>query len=1066
MKPGLIACVAALLAAGASAQERLLDDFEQPGAWHAVVSDGARGSLVQAQGHAGQAMRMEFDLGASAGYVAARRALPLDFEGDYEISFWMRADAPLNNFELKLVDGSGENVWWISRPNFAIPAGWRKYTFKKRHIAFAWGPVKDRTLRHTEQLEFVVSTGQDGGRGSIDIDDLAIRRLPPAGPLPQPQLSASSGVAAPALLDGSTAWSSGAGGEQTLDIDFGRPREFGGLLLHWAPGAHASRYDLQFSDDGRAWRTVRAVRDGNGGRDPILLTESETRHLRVAMHAGPGSRYTLERIELEPLAFGADANAFFQALAKESPRGSYPRGMSGEQSYWTVLGVDGGLDTGLLSEDGALEVARGGFSIEPFIVEKGGVEQGRLRSWADVKVSQSLQDGYLPIPSVTWDGGTWQLRTTAFARGTPSQAQLVSRYALRNDSGQPQTLRLVLAVRPFQVNPPMQFLNTPPGVSRIEAIAWKGEHVEVNGKPRVFALNKPDAAGASSFDADAIPSRLAGEGWSAQRQVEDGFGFASGALAYDVTLAPHASAEVGLMVPLAGDAPALPVTKDWAEAAQEEVAATWRKRLNEVSLQVPPEGQRLVDTLRSSLAHMLMTRSGAALRPGTRSYARSWIRDGAMMSEGMLRLGSDQVAKDYARWFAPYQFEGGKVPCCVDRRGADPVPENDSQGEFMFLAAELWRYTHDRTLLQELWPHVGGAAAYMEQQRQSGRGAANLAPGRKHLFGLLPPSISHEGYSAKPMHSYWDDFWGLRGYRDAAMLAGALGKVDDEKKLKAQGIEFERELLASLRRTAQVHHIDYLAGAADLGDFDASSTTIALSPGRMQRQLPQDLLHGTFERYWREFVARRDGGLPWKDYTPYELRNVSAFVRLGWRGRAHELLDFFMHDRRPAAWNQWAEVVGRLPREPRFVGDMPHGWISSDYIRAALDLFAYERDADHALVVADGIPTAWLAGDGIAVRQLRTPYGPVSYSMRQRGGTVVLELDAGMALPPGGIVLREPDAGWSLGRTTINGKPARWRRSGERRELRVQALPARITIEAAAGGRQQPTTQPTDKKTS
>jgi hypothetical protein len=549
--------------------------------------------------------------------------------------------------------------------------------------------------------------------------------------------------------------------------------------------------------------------------------------------------------------------------------------MSGEQNYWTVLGVDGGLETGLLSEDGALEVARGGFSIEPFVIE-----QGQIRSWADVKVSQSLQDGYLPIPGVTWDGGAWQLRTTAFAHGTPDQAQLVARYQLHNDSGEPRTLRLVLAVRPFQVNPPMQFLNTPPGVSRIESIAWQDGHFAVNGKARVFALTKPDAAGVSSFDADAIPAQLAGEGWSARRQVEDGFGFASGALAYDFTLAPHASAEVALMVPLTGDAPAMPFINGWAQAAQGATAAFWRERLNQVGLQVPAQGQRLVDTLRSSLAQILMTRAGPALRPGTRSYARSWIRDGAMMSEGMLRLGSDQVAKDYARWFASYQFENGKVPCCVDRRGADPVPENDSQGEFTFLAAELWRYTHDRAQLAEMWPHVAGVAAYMEQQRQSERTPMNQTPARRHMFGLLPPSISHEGYSAKPMHSYWDDFWGLRGYRDAAMLAGALGKHEDERKLQAEGDEFERELLASLRQTARFHHIDYLAGAAELGDFDATSTTIALSPGRMQRQLPQDLLHGTFERYWQQFVARRDGRLAWNDYTPYELRNVAACVRM------------------------------------------------------------------------------------------------------------------------------------------------------------------------------------------
>jgi hypothetical protein len=696
-----------------------------------------------------------------------------------------------------------------------------------------------------------------------------------------------------------------------------------------------------------------------------------------------------------------------------------------------------------LSEDGALEVARGGFSVEPFVVDG-----GKVVGWAGVKAAQSLREGYLPIPSVTWKAPLWQLRTTAFARGTPDNSQLVAQYMLRNDSDQPRTLRLVLALRPFQVNPPMQFLNTPPGVSRIESIAWGDGHFIVNGKSRVFALQPPSAAAVSSFDADAIPARMAGEGWSAARSIDDGSGFASGALAYDFQLAPHASATVGLVIPLTGVVPDGAASPAWLQSAQDEVAEGWRKRLNQVALRVPPQGQHLVDTLRSSLAHMLMTRSGPALMPGTRSYARSWIRDGAMMSEAMLRLGNDAVARDYALWFAPYQFANGKVPCCVDRRGSDPVPENDSQGQFIFLAAQLWRYTHDRALLDQTWPHVAAAAAYMEQQRQSERGPASQAPGKQALYGLLPASISHEGYSAKPMHSYWDDFWGLRGYRDAAMLAGALGKKKEAATLKAQGDQFQLELLASLRLASTEHRIGFLPGAAELGDFDATSTTIALSPGGLQQHLPQDLLHGTFERYWTGFVQRRDGARAWNDYTPYELRNVAAFIRLGWRERAHELLDFFMNDRRPRAWNQWAEVVGRVEREPRFVGDMPHGWIASDYIRSALDLFAYEREADHALVVGDGIPSGWIEGEGVAVRGLRTPYGPVSYSIKRQGAVIALDLAPGLQMPPGGIVLRAPGAAWSAGRTTVNGKAARWRG----RELRVRTLPAHIRIEPAAPG--------------
>ena len=121
-------------------------------------------------------------------------------------------------------------------------------------------------------------------------------------------------------------------------------------------------------------------------------------------------------------------------------------------------------------------------------------------------------------------------------------------------------------------------------------------------------------------------------------------------------------------------------------------------------------------------------------------------------------------------------------------------------------------------------------------------------------------------------------------------------------------------------------------------------------------------------------MQRRDGARAWKDYTPYELRTVGTFVRLGWRERAHEALDFFFKDRQPPAWNQWAEVVSRTPRTPFFLGDLPHAWVESDYVRSALDLFAYGREQDEDLVVGAGIPAMWLEGAGVSVDGLRTPH--------------------------------------------------------------------------------------------
>ncbi|HET7063115.1 MAG TPA: hypothetical protein VFI49_02490, partial [Rudaea sp.] len=194
------------------------------------------------------------------------------------------------------------------------------------------------------------------------------------------------------------------------------------------------------------------------------------------------------------------------------------------------------------------------------------------------------------------------------------------------------------------------------------------------------------------------------------------------------------------------------------------------------------------------------------------------------------------------------------------------------------------------------------------------------------------------------------------------------------------------------------------------------------------------------ERYWRGFVERSDGVKPWEDYTPYEWRTVGSFVRLGWRERAQAAIDFFFASgARPLAWNQWAEVVGHDPRKPRFVGDMPHGWVASDFIRSALDLFAYEREADHSLVLAAGVPESWLDGDGVAIEHLRTPYGELSYTLKRIGKRIELRVAAGAA-PPGGFVFAAPVTGAT--RVSVNGVG----KTSSSGEVHFDRLPARVVI--------------------
>ena len=977
------------LAAEARAQGvRMLDDFAAPSSWRAGASDGVTAAARPFDG----GLRLDYDFGRGSGYAFLHRPLALDLPENFEIRFRLRGEGPANTLEIKLIDASGANVWWHRRPGLVPPGAWTTFRVRRRQIAFAWGPTQDRTLRQAAAIEFVVAAGS-GGRGWLAIDDLSITPLavPPAVP-PRPIASATGGDGAANAVDRdpATAWTAPAGA--SLDLDLGFVREFGGLALHWAGADRPADYDVLLSDDGRSWRTVREVRGGDGRTDWIRLEESEARFVRLHLLGGRALRFPLAEVEVESVAFGETANAFVTAVAAATQRGAYPRGFVGEQNYWTLLATPAGGNGGLIDESGAIEIGRGGVSVEPFVVDG-----GRLVSWADVESVDTLRDGDLPIPRVTWRGPGWTLGVTAFAE----RDRLIARYAVRNAGPAARDLTLVLAVRPFQVNPPQQFLNLQGGVSPISSLAAGADGaLLVNGVPAIRPADGPDTVRMATFDSGPLPQSLATAG---SAPVIDPTGLASGALVYRLHLAPGETREVAAALALApGAAPLAPAG---AASSEEAAARLWRGQLDRVGLHGPPAAEPIFAALRSALAQILMTRDGPALRPGSRAYARSWIRDGAMMSGALLRLGHEEAAAAFLDYYAPFQFPDGKVPCCVDARGADPVPEHDSDGELIHLVAETQLYAPDPERLRRLWPRVRAAADHIETLRRQTRTAANRAGERRPYFGLLPPSISHEGYSASPAYSYWDDFWGLTGLQDAAWLAGALSRDREAASLHGRSEEFRADILASLAAQRAVHHIAFIPGAADLGDFDATSTTIALSVAGLQHGLDARQLAATFERYWAEFLARRSGARAWDAYTPYEWRNVGAFVRLGWRDRIPALLDFLMAGRRPAAWNQWAEVVGREPRAPRFIGDMPHGWVASDFINAVLDMLAYDRAGDHALVIGAGIPDAWLADGGLRVERLRTPWGLLAFSLRADGDRVLVAYRLEGRRPPGGIVL-------------------------------------------------------------
>jgi hypothetical protein len=1010
-------CTAALLAGAATAARAqspttvVVDAFESSAEWTAMPASGVEMKLSLEPGLHGNALRVDFRFTKGGGYAVIHRKVSLDLPENYRFKYHLKGATAPQNLEFKLVDASGEDVWWLNRPDFAYPAQWTEDRIRKRQISFAWGPKGGGELRHVAALEFAITAGS-GGSGTVWFDDLTLELLPVPATPPAPVATASSEVAGhPAAHAADTSratwWESGRRDyAPSLTLDFGMLREFGGLVIDWAPGLHAPDYVVEAREPGGEWHDLRRVRSSDGGRDWLQCPESEASQIRVRS-LSPKLRRSIgiRGILLQPLEWGASAERFLGAVAAGSRRGDFPRGFLGEQSYWTVVGADGDVDEGLLDEDLRLETGRGQFSLEPFLFTEHG-----LRTWADGHTNQSLASGDLPVPTASRTVDSLALSVTVFARGDSGARELVVRYRVRNLEPRARSVTLLVALRPFQVNPPSQFLNMPGGPARIESVTREGARVRVNADRWLAASRPPDAFETLTFDEGGLVERLRVGRLPRRDGVDDPVGRATGVMRWTFDVGSEGEHELDVRVPFHGaGATAEPFDAALVRGWQADAERDWRARLGTFSLEAGGNGADIAATLTAQLGFVLVNRDGAGIQPGSRSYERSWIRDGSLTSSALLRCGMAEPVRQFLTWFAKHQYDDGKVPCCVDRRGSDPVPEHDSHGEFIFLAAEYLRLTGDRATVASLWPNVRAAAAYLDTLRAQRRTPEWRVSDKSPYYGLLPPSISHEGYSAKPMHSYWDDLFALRGYKDAVWLAEVLGKPEDARALRTSRDQFARDFGAAVRAAMKFHRIDFVPGCSDLGDFDATSTTIALTPVQAGAVLPESALVNTFERYWEFFQRRRDGREAWDAYTPYELRNVGAFVRLGWRERAFEALGWFLDDRRPLGWRQWAEVVDHQPRHARFLGDMPHTWVGTDFVRSVQEMLAYERESDSTLVLAAGVPRSWLEGAGVQVKGLVTRWGVVSYRLQRAEGHLRLELDGSrLVVPRGGIEFAPP----------------------------------------------------------
>ncbi|MFV1989726.1 MAG: hypothetical protein ACC652_03165, partial [Acidimicrobiales bacterium] len=216
-------------------------------------------------------------------------------------------------------------------------------------------------------------------------------------------------------------------------------------------------------------------------------------------------------------------------------------------------------------------------------------------------------------------------------------------------------------------------------------------------------------------------------------------------------------------------------------APYEAVASGWTKHVDSGLRLTLPEGtlSELVEANRRSL-HLF--------------DANAEIFSDPMSGPGLARAEMFIISALQSYGFTEVAAEALLTRCdAISRDGsfADSLGELSATGAVLGALGDQYRLTRDVAFARATTAAVTSAAAWIESQRRKQRKSAS-----ELTMGLMPPGPSprEEGKRTR----YLDNFWSLRGLRDAALLLEVAGESDASSSVRAAAADLRVDLLDSL----------------------------------------------------------------------------------------------------------------------------------------------------------------------------------------------------------------------------------------------------------------------------
>jgi hypothetical protein len=473
---------------------------------------------------------------------------------------------------------------------------------------------------------------------------------------------------------------------------------------------------------------------------------------------------------------------------------------------------------------------------------------------------------------------------------------------------------LAVSLRPYN----------PEGVSFVHRITSGEDGLEwdVDGTGIVRFDGRPERMIVSDYRRGDVYTRLHED--EKERRVSCHVGMATAAALYRLEGSPVIA---GVSIPLEKKVPSRR-RPSWADALRGVTRAS-----------LPDEHYQMLwdAALRSIILH-----SPEEVYPGPYTYRRFWFRDAAFILHALLATGMSDRAERTIDSFPSRQKRNGFF---LSQEG-----EWDSNGEALWIMNRFCELA-GREPKTEWLRSIRRGAAWIERKRLK-------APGTAHA-GLLPAGFSAEHLGPNDYY-YWDDFWGVAGFRAAAAM---LERVGDEK------------TAVDYRRMADdlTHCIDEsLAGAAtrigrpampaspyrrldsgSIGSLAAGYPTAVCEP-RDPRLVDtaEYLLHNCIVEggFYQDIIH--------SGINPYLTLHLAQVLLRAGDARAFDLMETIA--RIATSAGQWPEAV-HPATGGGCMGDGHHVWASSEWLLMIRNCFV--REEGTRIVLGSGILPRWLEQD-------------------------------------------------------------------------------------------------------